>query len=497
MNMLRIPGTSSYESTDFHDLCDELGILVWQDFMFANLDYPIADEAFRDSVENELAHLLGSLAGRPSLVVLCGNSEIEQQVAMLGLDPSLGRGELFGELLPALVRDSGIDAVYLPSAPCGGELPFRTDRGIANYYGVGGYRRPLEDARLAGVRFAAECLAFSNVPGESTIERMLPAAPGQLTVQHPVWKAGVPRDAGAGWDFEDVRDHYLQLLFEVDPPELRRVDHERYLELSRIVTGEVMAEVFGEWRRACSACGGGLVLWLRDIAPGAGWGLIDSFGEPKAVYHHLMRALAPIAVWTVNEGLSGIVAHAVNDRPEPLRATLRATLYRDFEQRVQETRIPVELEAHSQAEWNIETLLGHFVDVGWSYRFGPPAQDLIVCSLERQSGDALELLSQATRFPAGRPRAVEPAGKLGLRVSVIACDEGTMRLSIHSNRLTYGVHVHVPGFIASDNAFCVEPGGERNIMLRPREDGLAFAGGALTAVNLQGRVPIAAEGGTS
>ncbi|MBS1884409.1 MAG: glycoside hydrolase family 2 protein, partial [Actinobacteria bacterium] len=149
MNMLRIPGTAAYESPDFHDLCDELGILVWQDLMFANFDYPLADEDFRASVEAEVRGQLAALSGRPSLAVVCGNSEVEQQVAMLGLDPAIGRGELFGELLPGALAGSGADAIYVPSSPCGGELPFRPGAGIANYYGVGGYRRPLADARLA------------------------------------------------------------------------------------------------------------------------------------------------------------------------------------------------------------------------------------------------------------------------------------------------------------------------------------------------------------
>ncbi len=493
MNMLRVPGTGAYESETFHDLCDELGMLVWQDFMFANLDYPISDESFRATVEREARQVLGGLAGRPSLAVLCGNSEIEQQVAMLGLDPALGRGELFGELLPMLIDESGADAVYVPSAPCGGELPFRPDRGVANYYGVGGYRRPLEDARRAEVRFAAECLAFSNVPDERAIEEMLPGATGGLAVHHPRWKAGVPRDAGTGWDFEDVRDHYLELLFDVDPGELRRVDHERYLELSRAVTGEVMAEVFGEWRRAQSPCGGGLVLWMRDLAPGAGWGVVDHRGEPKVVYHHLRRTLAPVAVWTSDEGLGGVLAHVANDRPTPLRARLRVALYRDFEQRVGEALQTIEVAPHCTHQYDTEALLGHFVDAAWAYRFGPPAQDLIVISLEQTEADGMRLISQAARFPAGRPTRTESAGQIGLKASAQQLDDGLMRLTVSARRLAYGVRVLVPGFVPSDDAFCVEPGGQRIVLLEPCEVGTQFTEGSLTALNLDGRMQVDQE----
>jgi len=497
MNMLRLPGTGAYETGAFHDLCDELGILVWQDFMFANLDYPIADEHFRATVKEEVAAVLAALGGHPSLAVLCGNSEVEQQVAMMGLDPSLGRGDLFGELLPELVRESGVDAVYIPSAPCGGDLPFRPDRGIGTYYAVGCYRRPLEDVRRAGVRFAAECLAFSHVPAEETIEEMLPQAPGQLAGHHPLWKAGIPRENEADWDFEDIRDHYLRLLFDVDVPELRRVDRSRYLELSRTLTGEIFAEVFGEWRRAASPCGGGLVLWLHDLLPGAGWGLIDLRGTPKVAYYHVKRVLAPIAVWTVDENLSGVVAHVANDGPAPLSASLRVALYREGEHRVGEARVPVELQPHSQAEWNVETVIGRFVDAAWAYRFGPPAQDTIVVTLEQDGNESAGVLSQAMRFPAGRPLERESAGRLGLAARAQALADGGVRLALSSGRLAYGVEIHAPGFLPSDDGFSIEPGGERTVVLRPRKIDTAFAGGTLTAVNLQGRVSIAPEGETS
>src|SRR5206468_2933322 len=96
--------------------------------------------------------------------VLCGNSEVEQQAAMFGVDSAVARGdELFAELLPGLAREAGVDVPYVPGAPSSGALPFHPGAGVANYFGVGGYRRPLSDARTAGVRFAAECLAFANV----------------------------------------------------------------------------------------------------------------------------------------------------------------------------------------------------------------------------------------------------------------------------------------------------------------------------------------------
>ncbi len=492
MNMLRLPGTGAYETSTFHDICDELGILVWQDFMFANFDYP-QHEPFRATVWREATEVLAAVGGRPSLAVICGNSEVEQQVAMLGLDPSLGRGELFGDLLPELVRASGVDAVYVPSAPCGGELPFRPDRGIANYYGVGGYRRPLTDVRRAGVLFAAECLAFSNVPSD--------AQAGEMHVDvnaTPVGGArgswtGIPRDVGADWDFGDVRDYYLGALFGVDPHALRRADGARYLELSRAVTGEVMAEVFGEWRRAASPCRGGLVLWLRDIMPGAGWGLIDYSGVPKIAYHHLKRTLAPVAVWTVDEGLGGVVVHVANDAREPLRASLRVALYRDYELCIEHAAIPVELAPHSQAAWNVEAIIGRFVDASWAYRFGPPAQDAIVASLERRGDSDIdpEILSQAVHFPAGRPLERESPGHLGLEAETVLSPNGEIELVLKSRRLAYGVCIDVPRFLPSDNGFFIEPGHKRGVMLAPTAESTAESG-KVGALNMRGTIPLGA-----
>ena len=479
MNVVRIPGTGAYESETFHDLCDELGVLVWQDFMFANFDYPISDERFRDLVVQEARQLLTAVGGRPSLAVLCGNSEVEQQVAMLGLDPALGRGELFGELLPGLARELEVTVPYVPSAPSGGDLPFRPDCGVANYYGVGGYRRPLEDARRSGVRFAAECLAIANVPDSETLaETGLAGA----AVHDPRWKAGVPRDVGAGWDFDDVRDWYLGDLFGVDPVELRRVDHARYLELSRAVSGEMMAETFAEWRRPGSTCAGGLILWSRDLRPGAGWGLIDVLGRPKAAYHRLEQVLSPVAIWTTDEGLGGIDVHVANDRPEVFEGRVRVALYRDQELCIDQATTELSVPAHGAKTLNAETVLGHFGDVSWAYRFGPPSADVVVASLERSNG---ELVAQAFRFPAGRPTRVESAESLGLAVAVLGQEGSEACVRLSTTRLVYGARVAAPGWTTVDDVVTIEPGRSRDVRLRGHGHALA---GAVTALNLAGRL---------
>jgi beta-mannosidase len=125
-------------------------------------------------------------------------------------------------------------------------MPFHLSEGLSHYYGVGAYKRPPDDARFAGVKFSPECLGFSNVPEPGVLARLTPD--GVVPPHHPAWKAGVPRDSGAGWDFEDVRDHWLEVLYGVDAVSLRSHDLERYHQLSRVVTGRIMARVFDEWR---------------------------------------------------------------------------------------------------------------------------------------------------------------------------------------------------------------------------------------------------------
>jgi beta-mannosidase len=198
MNMLRVGGTMVYESDDFLDLCDEFGILVWQDLMFANMDYPDGDEAFVAGVTAELKQQLERLLPRASVTVICGNSEVEQQAAMWGAPRERWQPRLFHEIVPALLAELSCGVPYWPSSAHGGAFPHQPNHGTTSYYGVGAYLRPLEDARRSEVRFATETLGFANVPEDATLTAM-PAVwacaciiPGGSCAHRAIWaRAGI------------------------------------------------------------------------------------------------------------------------------------------------------------------------------------------------------------------------------------------------------------------------------------------------------------------
>jgi beta-mannosidase len=450
MNMLRVGGTMVYESDDFYDLLDELGILLWQDFMFANMDYPEDDAPFMDGVAVEARQFLGRLGGRPSLAVLCGNSEGEQQAAMFGAPRERWSPKLFHETLATVAREQRPDVPYWPSSAHGGAFPHEPRVGTTSYYGVGAYLRPIEDARRAEVRFATECLAFANV-GERP--------PPSLKVHHPGWKARTPRDLGAGWDFDDVRDHYVQRVFGVDPLTLRYADHERYLALGRAATGEVMAAVFGEWRRHGSTCRGGLVWFLRDLWSGAGWGVVDADGGPKSAYWYLRRALAPVAAHISDEGNNGLYVHLTNDGPRPLDGELELSLFRAGEIATGTARRAIAIEPHGSVSMAVAEAFEGFLDLSYAYRFGPPACDLVLATL-RVGG---VVSAQAFHFPLGLPSAREL--DLGLVATARAATDGTFELTLRTRRFAQSVVVEAEGFTADDAWFHLPPGGERTLTL--------------------------------
>ena len=442
-NMVRVGGTMTYESDDFYALCDELGLLVWQDFMFANMDYPVADDAFRAEVEAEARAQVARLSAHPSVAVWCGGSEVAQQAAMQGLPRDSWGGELFERVLPAIVAEADPHAPYFPSTPWGGALPMHVATGISHYYGVGAYRRPLADVKSARVKFAAECLGFANVPDGGPATRP-------------------PRDNGASYDFGDIRDHYLRELFGRDAVELRMNDHGRYLAASRAVTGEVMHRTYSEWRAPASDCGGALVWFARDLAPGAGWGITESNGRPKAPYWYLKRAWAPIAVRLTDEGLDGIAIHVLNESASPLEARVEMETYRHGRPTATRAEARVKVAARGTTTLSMDALLGRFSDANHAYRFGPAAHDVVAVRLvDATSGT---VLSEDFHFPLGmdlervRDARVEAGAQWDGDAAVV---------SLSSDAFLQSVAVECDGFTPSDNHFHVAPGRKKHVVFTP------------------------------
>ena len=464
LNMLRVGGTMVYESDAFLDLCDANGILLWQDFMFANMNYPDGDAAFSASVSAEARQQLARLACRPCLAVLCGNSEGEQQAAMWGAPRESWSVPLFHETLAQLAREHCPDVPYWPSSAHGGAFPHQGNTGTTSYYGVGAYLRPLEDARRAEVRFASECLAFANIPEDRTLARM----PGGASIRchHPAWKARTPRDLGAGWDFDDVRDHYLTRLFGMNPLELRYADHDRYIALSRVVSGEVMAATLAEWRRKRSTCRGALLWFWRDLWCGAGWGVVDALGLPKAAYHYLRRVCQPVAVGISDEGGNGLYLHVSNERPVALTGTLEVKLYRSGEVEVGSASRALTIPAHDSLDLAAGELFGGFLDLSYAYRFGPPQHELVVATVSDTAGAPL---AQAFHFVQGLSAARELDIGLTARATAAAAAPGggsAFEVKITTRRFAQSVWIEADGFLADDAYFHLAPGSEKTVTLR-------------------------------
>ncbi len=240
--------------------------------------------------------------------------------------------------------------------------------------------------------FASECLAFANVPEPESLRRA-----GLTDPNDPRWPAGVPRDRGADWDFETVRDHYVATLYGADPARLRRDDPERYLALGRAAVAECMEATFAEWRRAQSA------RWAGSSSPGAisprrrlG---CDRAGRPAEIgVVRLKRAFRPVQVMLSDEGLNGLHVHALNETPLPVEAVLRLAFLDAAGKAVVKAERALTLAPRGAITLTSAEMLGRFFDATCAYRFGrrSTASPTPSCSTPR----AIQ-----SRMPSTFPRA--------------------------------------------------------------------------------------------
>lgn len=457
--LIRIGGTGAYEQPAFYEECDRQGVLVWQDAMLATLDPP-DDEEWLAGFDRELETWLRRLAAHPCVAVIAGGNETEQQPYFWGLPEDRRRMPVLDTTIPAAVRRWIPGAVHVrssPSSAAGAPSPVDLRSGVCHYFGVGAYRRPLEDARTSGVRFASECLAFATPPEPWSIVDMFGS---EAPVGDPAWTRGIAADPGATWTFASTAEHYAARFFGAFPSS-GRLDHHR------AAIAHAIFETLVEWRRPASPCAGALVLSSRDLALGAGFGLVDARGRRKSSWYAVAAASAPIALAFHDEGLNGLELHLFADRDLPVAAQLAVVAY--GRQGAPLERAALGLTAVESAVWRLDELFGGFRDLENTWGFGPLQYDVIEAVLRDATGGEVA----RTAHLLGGPRRPADAA-LGLAVRLESGDnedDGTAAI-VTTKRLATFVALDAPGFQPADNYFHLPPGGRRRIPLEP-VDGMA------------------------
>ena len=327
------------------------------------------------------------------------------------------------------------------------------------------------------MRFTTECLAFSHLPEpESPAAIPLESQPGGDVAR---WKARVPRDGGARWDFEDIRDHYVALLFGVDASQLRAEDPDRYLALGRATSAIVIERTLQEFRRRESPCGGALTWLWADAWTGAGWGCVDVEGRPKSAWYGMRRASRPVAIALTNEGLDGVDLHAM-ERHAECRWAARCTCVSCARVATSPSRRAFRSTraAHGEATHSIDSLLGRFTDVSHAYRFGAPGHD-VVHAVWMSDGELATAASDVAHSRFGGVPIIDEAALLvhgdrrpmsdtGLEAHVVGIDAaGVVDLSLSAASLAQQVRIGSAGHVASDSYFTLLPGTERRVRLVP------------------------------
>jgi beta-mannosidase len=346
--------------------------------------------------------------------------------------------------------------------------------------------RPISEVRRANVRFTSECLGFSNVPESKTLNYLFD---GQSPVcHHPKWKSRVPRDTGSAWDFEDIRDFYLKEIFQKDPVPLRCFDMDQYLSLSRVTTGEVMEQVYSEWRSAHNQCGGALVWLYKDLWPGSGWGIIDSNNLPKACYYYLKRVMQPLQLTLTDEGLDGIHIHIINEAEKQLNAILELTLLRNDQIVVARQTKECDINGRSTLTLIADEMLGGFYDISYAYRFGPQNHDVVSAILKDKAGNTI---SEAFHFTG--KRKLTKHRNVNLIAYAVITEEGNYLLSLRSDTFLQAVHFDVSGFLPQDNYFHLMPETEKRILFEhDGEDSKKFRA-YIEALNLDEPIKISVK----
>lgn len=316
MNMLRIWGGGIYEEDLFYDLCDQNGIMVWQDFMFACAFYPW-DAEFLENVRKEAEYNVRRLRNHPSIAIWCGNNEIEEAWYQWGYQKALGWTEaeqkqifdgmnaLFKGVLPDVLAKEDTTRYYHPSSPLYGRgNPLSQIKGDVHYWGVFHDEEPFSMYKDKPGRFSNE-YGFQSLACYDTYREYFNKE--DMTLYSPAMVIHQKNPKGYR-----VMEEYMVR----DLPLLKN-DFRTYVYLTQLLQAEGIKIAMEGHRQKRPFTQGSLYWQLNDCWPVASWSSMDSEGRWKALQFYAERSFAPtiisfekidstsaLKLWGLNDAMS-------------------------------------------------------------------------------------------------------------------------------------------------------------------------------------------------
>lgn len=304
-NTIRIWGGGYYPDNFFFDICDELGLMVWQDFMYACAYYDLTPE-FEKSITLESIQNIKRLRHHASLALFCGNNEMESfheaciharmKGDMEAFAPSAQHHhadyiKMYEYLLPSLCEKYAPQTFYWPSSPSSGGSFDNTgdqNRGDVHYWDVWHGEKPFTDYHKFHFRYVSE-FGFQSFPCLETVESF--TLPSDRNIFSRIMERHQRNQAANG-----------KILAYMSQTYLYPKDFDQLLYASQLLQADAIRYGVEHWRRNRGRCMGAIIWQLNDCWPVASWASIDYFGRWKAMHYAAKRFFAPIMISALEEG---------------------------------------------------------------------------------------------------------------------------------------------------------------------------------------------------
>jgi len=318
MNMIRVWGGGQYEPDYFYELCDELGLMVWQDFMFACMSYP-SDRAFLEDVRTEITQQVRRLSHHPCIAIWCGDNEVIGSLHWYPetkADPSryIANYDRLNSMLGNIVEDEDPSRRFWPSSPSLGYLDFsdgwhKDTRGDTHYWSVWHEAKDFSAYRDVQPRFASE-FGFQSFTSMNVIETF--TNPEDRNPSSPVME-NHQRNTGGNARILETMTRYFRFPSNFD----------QMVFLSQIQQGLAIKTAIEFWRSTKPRCMGTLFWQINDTYPVASWASLDYGGQWKLLHYMAKRFFLPVNVVAVPDKASGdLILKGINDTAARVEVSL-------------------------------------------------------------------------------------------------------------------------------------------------------------------------------